>query len=72
MLELPAGLSDKLTGGSAEKLAALANPKLHEFIAAKGYSFDGLAQKHHEIYLSDFRRTDPAKLKTIIRQPCVK
>jgi hypothetical protein len=25
--------------------------------------------KHHEIYLSDFRRTAPEKLKTIIRQP---
>ena len=25
--------------------------------------------KHHEIYLSDPRRTDPAKLRTIIRQP---
>jgi hypothetical protein len=27
------------------------------------------AGKHHEIYLSDFRRTSPDKLKTIIRQP---
>jgi hypothetical protein len=25
--------------------------------------------KHHEIYLNDFRRTAPEKLKTIIRQP---
>ncbi len=25
--------------------------------------------RHHEIYLSDFRRTAPEKLKTIIRQP---
>ncbi len=25
--------------------------------------------KHHEIYLSDPRRTDPAKLRTILRQP---
>lgn len=25
--------------------------------------------KHHEIYLSDFRKTAPEKLKTIIRQP---
>ena len=25
--------------------------------------------KHHEIYLSDARRTLPAKLKTILRQP---
>jgi hypothetical protein len=27
--------------------------------------------KHHEIYLSDIRRADPAKWKTIIRQPLV-
>ena len=25
--------------------------------------------KHHEIYLSDFRRVDPAKMKTVLRQP---
>ena len=25
--------------------------------------------KHHEIYLSDFRRTKPERLKTVIRQP---
>lgn len=25
--------------------------------------------KHHEIYLSDIRSTDPAKLRTILRQP---
>ena len=25
--------------------------------------------KHHEIYLSDARRTEPAKLRTILRQP---
>ena len=24
---------------------------------------------HHEIYLSDARRTAPAKLRTILRQP---
>jgi len=24
---------------------------------------------HHELYLSDFNRTDPAKLKTILREP---
>jgi hypothetical protein len=42
---------------------------LHEFIKNEGRSFDGIEQKHHEIYLSDFRRTPPEKLKTIIRQP---
>jgi hypothetical protein len=28
-----------------------------------------LTGKHHEIYLSDIRRADPANWKTIIRQP---
>lgn len=28
-----------------------------------------LAGKHHEIYLSDIRRVDPARWKTVIRQP---
>lgn len=28
-----------------------------------------LPGKHHEIYLSDFRRVDPAKMKTVLRQP---
>ncbi len=46
--------------------------KLHEFIAAEGYHFDGLVQKHHEIYLSDPNRTAPEKMKTIIRQPFVR
>ena len=28
-----------------------------------------IAGKHHEIYLSDIRRGDPSKWKTIIREP---
>ena len=31
-----------------------------------------LAGKHHEIYLSDMRKGDPKKWKTIIRQPMVR
>jgi len=42
--------------------------KLHDFIKESRHSFDGLKQKHHEIYLSDMRKTAPEKLKTIIRQ----
>lgn len=42
---------------------------LHDFIREEGYGFGGPERKHHEIYLSDPRRTDPAKLKTLIRQP---
>ena len=41
---------------------------LHQHIAASGHKLSG---KHHEIYLSDPRRTVPAKLKTIIRQPFI-
>ena len=43
--------------------------RLHDFIHANGYAFDGKTQKHHEIYLSDPRRSKPEKMKTIIRQP---
>jgi hypothetical protein len=39
---------------------------LHAFIAEEGLQLSG---KHHEIYLGDPRKSDPAKLKTIIRQP---
>lgn len=39
---------------------------LHSYISENGYSMGG---KHHEIYLSDFRRAAPEKLRTIIRQP---
>jgi hypothetical protein len=39
--------------------------KVHQFIAARGR----LSGKHHEIYLSDIRKADPSKWKTIIRQP---
>ncbi|WP_411964420.1 GyrI-like domain-containing protein [Haloferax sp. YSMS24] len=40
--------------------------RVHEYIEQNGYVRDG---DHHEIYLSDMRRTDPEKLKTIVRQP---
>lgn len=42
---------------------------LHDFIKQQGGVLDGLKHKHHEVYLSDTRRADPSKLKTIIRQP---
>jgi hypothetical protein len=42
---------------------------LHEFIKEQGGKLNGANKKHHEIYFSDPRRTDPSKLKTIIRQP---
>ncbi len=40
--------------------------RVHSFIEDSGSKRKG---KHHEIYLSDIRRTAPEKLKTIIRQP---
>jgi hypothetical protein len=38
----------------------------HEFLPAHRLVPRG---RHHEIYLSDPRRTDPARLRTILRQP---
>jgi hypothetical protein len=40
--------------------------KVHEKIVEIGGKLSG---KHHEIYLSDFRKADPLKMKTILRQP---
>jgi hypothetical protein len=41
--------------------------KLHqEYIPNAGLRMTG---KHHEIYFSDFRRVEPSKLRTILRQP---
>lgn len=37
-----------------------------EFLPANGLAPTG---RHHEIYLSDARKTGPARLKTILRQP---
>jgi hypothetical protein len=39
---------------------------MHAHIAASGLRMTG---RHHEIYLSDPRRTAPEKLRTILRQP---
>jgi hypothetical protein len=39
---------------------------MHAFIAKRGMVRSG---KHHEIYMSDPRRVEPAKYRTIIRQP---
>jgi len=40
--------------------------RLHRFATDSGYQLRG---KHHEIYLSDPRRTAPERLRTVIRQP---
>ena len=51
-------------GPYAEEAPTIA--ALHAFIEDHSASLSG---KHHEIYLSDPRRTKPERLKTIIRQP---
>jgi hypothetical protein len=40
----------------------------HDFIPSHGLTMTG---RHHEIYLSDFRKVAPEKLRTILRQPVV-
>lgn len=43
--------------------------RLHHFAYDQGYQLRG---KHHEIYLNDPRRTNPTKLKTVLRHPVEK
>jgi hypothetical protein len=45
--------------------------KVHNFIKDQKGKYDGLNQKHHEIYLSDPRRAKPENMKTVIRQPFI-
>jgi hypothetical protein len=42
---------------------------LHSYITEQGGTLNSGNKHHHEIYFSDPRRTNPTKLKTIIRQP---
>jgi len=44
--------------------------QMHEYIKENGYTLDITDHRyHHEIYLSDPRRCDQNKLKTVIRHP---
>lgn len=46
---------------------------MHEFAQKMGYALDITDTRfHHEIYLSDPRKTDKSKLKTVIRHPIKK
>ena len=46
---------------------------MNQYIAEKGYENDfSDIRMHHEIYLSDARKTSPEKLKTVIRHPIKK
>jgi hypothetical protein len=42
---------------------------MHQYAQDHGYRLNG---KHHEIYLSDFRKVSPDKLRTVLRQPVSK
>ena len=43
---------------------------MHEFAASQGYEPDfSDVRRHHEIYLSDPRKANPAKMKTVVRHP---
>lgn len=43
---------------------------IHAFIEKHGYQVDITNERyHHEIYLSDSRKYDGCKLKTVIRHP---
>ena len=46
---------------------------MHQYMQENGYELDITDDRfHHEIYLSDPRRTDANKLKTVIRHPIKK
>jgi hypothetical protein len=63
------GLAAQILHGGPFSEEAATIQKIHAFMKERGYGFNG---KHHEIYLSDPRRTAPEKLKTILRQPVKK
>jgi hypothetical protein len=52
--------------GSFDDEADVLRRMHHEFVPDNGLR---LAGRHHEVYLSDFRRAAPDKLRTILRQP---
>jgi hypothetical protein len=52
--------------GSYDDEAETLHRMHYEFIPAQGLT---MRDRHHEIYLSDARRVEPAKLRTILRQP---
>ena len=52
--------------GPFDDEAAVLDRMHHEFIPTHGLRLTG---RHHEIYLSDFRRVAPGKRRTVLRQP---
>ena len=56
------------TGSYDEEPATVA--RMHAYMEQQGYVLDITDQRlHHEIYLSDARKTAPGKLRTVIRHP---
>jgi len=67
LMSLTEGLSIQILHiGSYDDEAPTLRCLHHEYMPDHGLTFNG---DHHEIYLSDPRRTAPEKLKTILRQP---
>ena len=60
------GLSAQILHLGSYETEAPTIERLEQFIAAENLEHNG---RHHEIYLNDFTRTAPEKLKTIIRYP---
>lgn len=58
-------------GPYSEEPASL--EKMHTFLRENGCSLlNDETHRHHEIYLSDPRRTAPERLKTVLRLPVTK
>ena len=56
------------TGSYDDEPATVAH--MHEYMESQGYALDLSDRRmHHEIYLSDPRKTAPEKRKTVIRHP---
>lgn len=46
---------------------------MHEYMIEQGYELDITDERfHHEVYISDVRKTSPEKLKTVLRYPIKK
>lgn len=64
---LAEGLSvQTLHVGSYDEEALVLDEMHRRFVPENGLT---MRERHHEIYLSDARRVEPAKLRTILRQP---
>ncbi len=71
MIMVPDWISSDLFDDAVHRAAAKNRPTAlselhHDFIPNSGLRMTG---KHHEVYLSDPRRVETAKLRTILRQP---